>query len=245
MWRDRKPTIPKLTPLRLIVRRRRTDYHAYYLVTKTRCGYCSCPIQDCICTTATGLEVALPLANGTDSEQAEPIQTASAPGGDVDQNDDPTASVQSTTAWHLGTGFSGLNAPSWAMRSLGLSFRHLWMSESNDAARRFLRDNVRPADLATDVLPAPGLTDIYVAGPPCQPFSSAGLKRQWQHDRAPLYCAAVSAICLAKPRTAVIENSAHVINMAGGAFVRVVRRILEETGFTVLMKILDVVAMGV
>ena len=81
---------------------------------------------------------------------------------------------------HVGTGCSGMGAVFFALRALGVPFRHLFGSEVDKAARSTLWCHAPPDEFKEDIyqqntahLPT---TDLYVAGFPCQSFSQAGLQ---------------------------------------------------------------------
>lgn len=92
----------------------------------------------------------------------------------------PSAAL-AVAAINVGTGCSGMGAVFFALRSLGVPFKHSFASEKDAAARATLAAHAEPeGDFAWDInlqdvstLPS---TDLYVAGFPCQPFSGAGLR---------------------------------------------------------------------
>ena len=76
------------------------------------------------------------------------------------------------------TDCSGMEAPLVALRQLGIRFKHRFSCENDWHARTVLRANFAPDILYRDmrarsVCNSPGV-DLYVAGFPCQSFSSAG-----------------------------------------------------------------------
>ena len=76
------------------------------------------------------------------------------------------------------TDCSGLETPSIALKLLGVDARLVAASEINSKLRRCIEDSFAPGiihlRMSVDASPAPGGTDLYIAGPPCQDFSLAG-----------------------------------------------------------------------
>ena len=77
----------------------------------------------------------------------------------------------------VGTDFSGIETPLMALNHLGIPFVQTFASENDAVLRHFHEQNFKPLVLLPDAtvpIAANLSPDIYVAGPPCQPFSSAG-----------------------------------------------------------------------
>ena len=128
---------------------------------------------------------------------------------------------------------SGLDTATCALRLAGISPRVLFLSEKDPKVRKVLASNAAPrAPLGPDrdeddaaMLPriyddimtrdnpstiAGMKVDLYSAGPPCQPFSTAGLK-QGIHDsqgRGLVLVKVLETIAMLLPLTFFIENVA-------------------------------------
>jgi DNA-cytosine methyltransferase len=113
----------------------------------------------------------------------------------------------------LGTDFDGMGTPSMALRALHMPFQHVFGSEQNKNARKTIEANGSPGILYQDAsvrncFEAP-LVDLYVAGPPCQPFSPAGKGHGVLDRRGGL----MREVCIQyirkrQPRAFVLENAA-------------------------------------
>lgn len=157
---------------------------------------------------------------------------------------DESCTLPKTRCITLLTDFSGLNAPAISLRGLGVCFEDVAASDSWSVARTFLLRNHRCSVVYTDVHSRPFAyhdLDLYVAGPPCQPFSSAG-KNLGEADpagRGILFWESVKFIELCCPRTFLLENSPRVRSHKKGEFFRKLLRRLRQAGYKVCFDILN------
>ena len=86
-----------------------------------------------------------------------------------------------------------------------------------------IRDYLKENDISLDVL---------VGGPPCQGFSLAG-KREEFDQRNVLYSAMVKTASILKPKVVVLENVPGMLTLYNGAGARRVREDFEEIGYHV------------
>ena len=122
----------------------------------------------------------------------------------------------------LGTDFSGLETPSQALGALGVPFDLKFSAEIQPHLRKFIRRNFTNhgkiyKDVAKRSVEKMPYVDVYVAGPPCQPWSAAG-KLMGLHDmkgRGILLYECLKYINLHKPKVVVLEN---VANLTSGRF---------------------------
>lgn len=109
----------------------------------------------------------------------------------------------------VGSMFSGMCAEAHALKALNANFNHLFAIDhdkfvcefirKNNLTKRIIQQDARSIDLTT--LPR---VDVFVASPPCQPFSSLG--HQDQNNRADLYKVALEYTRLKRPMVFVLEN---------------------------------------
>lgn len=133
----------------------------------------------------------------------------------------------------LATEFSGMDCAAYIMHHLFPNrVQHLWASDSAQHCREFLAHNA-PAVVYRDVAQRPLLprtcpVDVYVPGPPCQGFSSAGLRKSWDDPRSRLYLHAVWIIQVARPKIAIIENTMGIATVHKGYILSRVVHVLNE-----------------
>ena len=102
--------------------------------------------------------------------------------------------------------------------------------------------------LTRDNSTAPSV-DIYVAGFPCQPFSSAGLQRGFEDPRSNVFGGIVEYLTLHKPRTFILENVERFLTIDGGTAKDRVLDTLKNIGdppeYKVHIKLLNTAQLGV
>lgn len=86
-------------------------------------------------------------------------------------------------------------------------------------------DNLMVRDNTT----APAV-DLYVAGPPCQSFSMAGLRKGLKDRRGKVFLGVASYIDAQMPRAFILENVKGLLSHDNGMTVRKVLRVLEMIG---------------
>ena len=141
------------------------------------------------------------------------------------------------------TDFSGLETPSLALDALGIDSTLVAASEIAPKLREVIVENFKPYvmhdSFAVEAAPNPGSVDLYVAGPPCQDFSSAGLQAGTSGSRGCLYEQAVDRIIFLRCRAFILENVVGLATFDKGVFLASMVRKLETAGYCVFHKILD------
>ena len=125
----------------------------------------------------------------------------------------------------VGTDYSGMETPIIALKCLGVDVNHIFSSEIDPKARHLILELFKPGALYSDVLlrdPSflPKNLDLYVAGFPCQAFSSinrlAGKNRSEpvSNHLRPLrhFFACLETISVCKPSVFVLENLPALVN---------------------------------
>jgi site-specific DNA-cytosine methylase len=124
----------------------------------------------------------------------------------------------------VGTDCSGLEAPLLALRKLGFSnIKHMFSSEVDDKVRAVLLANFHPEVLYRDIRDrdphSTAEVDVYVAGFPCQPFSSSGSRYGFldPDGRGTVFRYIYGYIRAKEPTTFVLENVPGLLSVQGGA----------------------------
>eukprot|EP00929_Paragymnodinium_shiwhaense_P074150 TRINITY_DN37920_c0_g1_i2.p1 TRINITY_DN37920_c0_g1~~TRINITY_DN37920_c0_g1_i2.p1 ORF type:complete len:447 (-),score=50.14 TRINITY_DN37920_c0_g1_i2:142-1482(-) len=152
----------------------------------------------------------------------------------------------------VGTDCSGMETPLHALTKLGVNVKHAFSSESNSAARHVIEANYSPSVMYSDACQRDNATapacDLYIAGFPCQPFSTLG-KRQAFDDvagRGTVVFACLDYIAHHLPKAFVLENVAGFKTACNGACLEsVLGRIEKMQAYNVHYEILDTKQHGI
>lgn len=87
--------------------------------------------------------------------------------------------------------------------------------------------------------------DIILAGFPCQAFSIAGLKKGFEDTRGTLFFDVARIARYHKPKVVFLENVKGFVNHDKGNTFSVVKKTLEDIGYTIFSKVLNAKDFGV
>ena len=155
----------------------------------------------------------------------------------------------------MGHDCAGMEAPSQAVRNLGVSFTSIFASDIDKFACQTIEANFRPikfyrgevdGDIAKrDHSQAPGC-DLYAAGFPCQPHSSEGNKRGFEDPRGQVFYSVVDYMRTHKPRVAVLENVRSLLHNRDGADIcEVLHQLLRLDCYNIQWRVLNTADHGV
>ncbi len=146
------------------------------------------------------------------------------------------------------TDFSGMEAPAFALRFLGIQATHKSAADTNPRSREFIQTNFPHTpiaqsfgDVITDAIK--NLT-FYFAGPPCQPWSPAGAKKGKHDPRADLYDKTIDRIIATQPLIAFVENSSAVATAEKGRTLRDIKHKLTQGGYQVVHATINTLSHG-
>jgi len=138
-----------------------------------------------------------------------------------------------------------------ALRNLGVDVKHLFSCDVNKHAKTTIMANFPPKvfydDLTTRDNDAAPKADLYIAGFPCQPFSTAGLQQGFKdaRGRGEIFFHVRDYIEKKAPRVFVLENVSGLVKINGGQYYRAIIAALESLGtHNVYSKILDTKEQG-
>jgi DNA (cytosine-5)-methyltransferase 1 len=108
------------------------------------------------------------------------------------------------------------------MEFLKLPFEHIFSSDIVPAIRTFIEANFSPQILYPDLVGRDleqmikdvGDIDVYVAGFPCQPFSSAGIKKGFADKRGKVFFKIADMLEKLQPKVFVLENVSGLVRGA-------------------------------
>ena len=137
----------------------------------------------------------------------------------------------------LVTEFSGLEAPSCARQGLIGDFIHVSASDSSTVSREFISKNYSCQSIS-DSFHSKNIeqmydADFFIAGPPCQPWSSAGERLGNNDPRARLYHETIERIIITQPKMFLLENSSHLATDEKGKTKREIISKLRMGGYQV------------
>lgn len=134
----------------------------------------------------------------------------------------------------VATDCSGIEAPLQALSSLCIPYDHVWSSDIDPMVRKSILGNYSPRSLYTDILARDHHTlpriDLYIAGFPCQTFSSLG-KREGFFDedkKGIVFFECYKTIRQCKPKVFILENVKGLVHHDGGNTFRTILNLLQD-----------------
>ena len=136
----------------------------------------------------------------------------------------------------IGTDCSGIEAPIEALKKIcdtyGLSFTHVFSSEIDKYALKYIRDNHTPKIIFGDMTKRnindiPDI-DLYISGFPCQPFSRANKFKTDVDPRLNLFNNCLDVIINKKPKIFILENVKTLVTLNDGKYFQEILSILKN-----------------
>jgi DNA (cytosine-5)-methyltransferase 1 len=152
----------------------------------------------------------------------------------------------------IGTDCSGMEAPIQALKNLNLKIDHKFSCDINKHARATIKANFPHGMMYEDLTKrdnkkAPNV-DIYIAGFPCQPFSTAGLQQGFNDEkgRGKIFFYVKDFIKKQSPRVFILENVSGLVTLEGGTYLDAIIEELTGLGqYNVKWQVMDTKEHGV
>ena len=143
-------------------------------------------------------------------------------------------------AIRIGTDCSGMEAPIQAMRNLKVKHDHVFSCDNDEYVRATIEANFPCKDLYENVMSRDNDqvadVDVYVAGFPCQPFSTAGKQLGFDDmkggGRGCIFFRILKYIQNRRPHIFILENVKGLVNLDGGKYLKIILDSLHDIGKT-------------
>ena len=126
--------------------------------------------------------------------------------------------------------YSGLGCVAIALKQQGIEFDYEFACDINSNCKKNLIHNHKPKSFYTDVRDITELphVDLFTAGFPCQPFSSANSKKSGDaHPSYDLFTETARCIRLCKPKVFILENVQGLISKKHSEYFAYIRKTLD------------------
>jgi len=152
----------------------------------------------------------------------------------------------------VATDCSGMETPIMALQNLGVEVNHVFSCDVNKHAKATIMANYPPKIFFDDLTQrdnakAPA-ADLYVAGFPCQPFSTAGLQQGFSdaRGRGEIFWHVRDYLEQKKPKVFVLENVSGLVKIKGGEYYRAILEALDAlNAYNIYSRIMDTKEHGI
>jgi len=148
-----------------------------------------------------------------------------------------------TPSLRVGTAFSGIGAPEWALKQLGIAHSNQFMVEIDKNARKTYLANFTTKQTFEDITKidynALNDIDIFFFGSPCQSFSMQGKRRGLEETRGTLVYNGLQIIKAKNPKYFVYENVKGMLTHDKGNTFNVIKSAFEELNYTIQYTVLN------
>jgi DNA-cytosine methyltransferase len=155
--------------------------------------------------------------------------------------------VTCTGGLRLGTDFSGIDTPAWALKILNVQVEHIFSCDKLPAATK-IATHLGVKHKYSDILarPHPPDVDLYVFGPPCQSFSKGGKKLGAEDPvNGTLSRASLVYIVEHKPRMILMEQVPAILQQKHHELWELILETLKEAGYHVTIQVYQSTQFGV
>jgi DNA (cytosine-5)-methyltransferase 1 len=144
----------------------------------------------------------------------------------------------------IATDFSGIESPIMALKQLHIPFRHVWSCDNDKNVKKSILANYNPEIYFDDITTRDNTLlekdiDLYVAGFPCQPFSSIGTRKGIAHTKGTLFWNVADTISHVLPKKFVLENVKGLLSNDKGRTFKTILDILKTFPYKVSYSMLN------
>ena len=144
----------------------------------------------------------------------------------------------------VGSDFSGIGAFNQALIKIGVDYEEIFACDKDKYVRETFIENYGeplyyPEDVYKREIPVEPL-DIYMTSPPCQSFSTNGLRKGEADERGVLFYNSLEFISKNRPKTFIFENVKGLVNHdKGNTFKKWIDSLNELGEYNIYYKILN------
>jgi len=146
----------------------------------------------------------------------------------------------------LATDCSGMETPIMALKNLGVEVDHLFSCDVNRHVRTTIMANFPPKvfydDLTKRDNSKAAAADVYIAGFPCQPFSTAGKQQGFDDElgRGTIFFKVRDYIKAKSPKVFILENVIGLLRLNGGEYFEAIMKSLHGLGkYNITYKVMN------
>jgi len=139
-----------------------------------------------------------------------------------------------------------------ALQNLGVEVNHVFSCDVNKHAKATIMANFPPKMFFDDLTKRDNTkaptADLYVAGFPCQPFSTAGLQQGFSdvRGRGEIFWHVRDYLEQKKPRVFVLENVSGLVKIKGGEYYRAILEALDALNtYNIYSRVMDTKEHGI
>ena len=149
----------------------------------------------------------------------------------------PTDSQKGASSVRVGTDCSGIGIPIIALENMGICFRHIFDCDHDKDVQLTIRANHSPEILYDDIhgrdVSEVPYTDLYVAGFPCQPFSTMGKQEGFEdtQGRGTIFFDILEYIRDKVPKVFILENVKGLVKINNGKDLKKMLKLLRQVKF--------------
>ncbi len=147
----------------------------------------------------------------------------------------------------LGTFFSGIGAPEFAIKSLGIPHDVEFACDNDPFVKETYMANHRCKNFYDDITSIKEIpsVDLLVFGFPCQPFSFAGTRGGLKDKRGTLVLNALDLMRKNKPKMFIAENVEGLLDIEGGRVLASLVKSMKRMGYKVSYEVLNSLDFGI